>query len=76
MDITTVKAYTEVCRQLLCYIFRSKDVEPGKWPVYKLTGRQQMCIEDVWTNIEEFVWWKEEQGDVESGEEGEGDERE
>ena len=28
-----------------------------------------MAIQDVWTNIEEFVWWKEEQGDLESGEE-------
>ena len=29
----------------------------------------------MWTNIEEFVWWKEEQGDLESGEEeGESDE--
>lgn len=36
-----------------------------------------MCIEDVWTNVEEFVWWKEEQGDLGSGEEeaeGESDE--
>jgi hypothetical protein len=23
----------------------------------------------VWTNIKEFVWWKEEQGDLESREE-------
>jgi hypothetical protein len=37
-----------------------------------------MYIEDVWTSIEEFVWWKEEQGgDSGSGaeeEEGESDE--
>jgi hypothetical protein len=33
-----------------------------------------MAIQDVWTNIKEFVWWKEEQGDLESGEEkGESD---
>jgi hypothetical protein len=34
-----VKAYTEVYRQLLYYVFRSKDMEPGKQPVYKLTGK-------------------------------------
>jgi hypothetical protein len=27
MDITTVKAYTEVCKELMRYICRSKDVE-------------------------------------------------
>jgi hypothetical protein len=60
MDITTVIQYTEVCKQLLRYIFQSKDIEPEKRPAYELTERQQMCIEDVWTSIEEFVWWKEE----------------
>ena len=34
-------------RQLLCYIFRSKDVEPGQRPAYELTERQQMAIDDV-----------------------------
>ena len=59
---------------MLYYIFRSKDIEPEKRPGYELTERQQMAIQDVWTNIEEFVWWKEEQGDLESGEEeGESD---
>lgn len=34
-----------------------------------------MCIEDVWTSIEELVGWKEEQvGDLGSGEEGEEEE--
>jgi superfamily II DNA helicase RecQ len=77
MDITTVKAYTEVYKQLLRYIFRSKDIEPEKRPGYELTERQQMAIDDVWTNIEEFIWWKEEQGGLGSGpeeEEGESDE--
>jgi len=73
MDITTVKAYTEVCKQLLRYIFRSKDIEPGKRPAYELSERQQMCVEDVWTNIEEFVWWKEEQEDLGSGDEEKGE---
>ena len=78
MDITTVKAYTEVYKQLLRYIFRSKDIEPEKRPGYELTERQRMAIQDVWTNIKEFVWCKEEQGgDSGSGakeEEGESDE--
>ncbi len=76
MDITTVKAYTEVYKQLLRYIFRSKDIEPEKRPGFELTERQKMAIDDVWTNIEEFVWWKEEQGGSGSGveEEGESDE--
>lgn len=40
MDITTVKAYTEVYKQLLRYIFRSKGVKPEKRPGYELTERQ------------------------------------
>ncbi|KAH6702795.1 hypothetical protein BKA61DRAFT_704075 [Leptodontidium sp. MPI-SDFR-AT-0119] len=78
MDITTVKAYTEVHKQLLRYIFRCKDIEPEKRPGFELTERQKMAIDDVWANIEEFVWWKEEQGGSGSGaeeeEEGELDE--
>ena len=77
MDITTIMRYTEVCRQLMCYIFRSKGIEPKKRPGFELTERQQMAIDDVWTNVEEFVWWKEEQGDLRSREEeedGESDE--
>lgn len=61
MDITTVKTYTDVCKRLLRYIFQSKDIEPEKRPAYELTERQQKCIEDVWTSIEELVGWKEEQ---------------
>ena len=75
MDITTVKVYTKVGKQLMRYIFRPKDVELKKRPAYKLTERQQMCIKDVQTSIEELVGWKEEQmGDSESRKEGEGDE--
>lgn len=40
MDITTVKAYTEVGKQLLRYIFRSKDIEPDKRLAYELIERQ------------------------------------
>ena len=39
MDITTVKAYTEVCKQLMRYIFRSRAVEREKRPAYELTER-------------------------------------
>jgi RecQ family ATP-dependent DNA helicase len=77
MDITTIMRYTEVYRQLMCYIFRSKGIKPEKRPGFELTERQQMAIDDVWTNVEEFVWWKEEQGGLGSGpeeEEGESDE--
>ncbi|KAM3067126.1 hypothetical protein ACMFMG_011681 [Clarireedia jacksonii] len=77
MDITTVKAYTEVHKQLLRYMFRSKDLAPEKRPGYELTERQQMAMQDVWTNIEEFVWWKESHRDGDSGgDETEGDETE
>ena len=39
MDITTVKAYIEVYKQLLRYIFRSKDIKPEKRPGYELIER-------------------------------------
>jgi hypothetical protein len=55
IDITTIMRYTEVCRQLVCYIFRSRDIEPEKRPAYELTERQKMAVDDVWTNVEEFV---------------------
>ncbi|TVY12508.1 hypothetical protein LARI1_G009142 [Lachnellula arida] len=35
MDITTVIRYTEVYKQLLRYIFRSKDIESEKRPAIK-----------------------------------------
>lgn len=47
IDITTVKTYIEVGKQLMCYIFWSKDIEPDKRLVYESTERQQMYIEDV-----------------------------
>ena len=50
---------------MLCYIFRSKDVEPGQRPAYELTEGQQMAIDDV---------WREEQGDTEREREGFSDE--
>jgi len=47
MDITTIMRYTEVYRQLMCYIFQSKGIEPKKQPGFVLTERQQMAIDDV-----------------------------
>jgi hypothetical protein len=60
MDITTIKAYTEVYKQLLCYIFRFKDIKPEKRPGFELIERQKMAINNMWINIKEFMWWKEE----------------
>jgi hypothetical protein len=47
MDITTVMPYTEVCKQLMRYVFRSKGIKPEKRPGFELTERQQMAIDDV-----------------------------
>ena len=40
MDITTVKAYTEVWKRLLCFIFRAEDDNEDKRPPYRLTQSQ------------------------------------
>jgi hypothetical protein len=40
IDITTVKAYIEVYKQLLRYIFRFKDIKLEKRPGYELIERQ------------------------------------
>jgi hypothetical protein len=55
MDITIIKVYTEVGKQLMNYIFRSKDIKTDKRLAYELMERQQMCIKDVWTSIKELV---------------------
>lgn len=47
MDVTTVKRYTEVCKELLCFIFPAEHDEPDKRLPYELTGRQRASIEDV-----------------------------
>jgi len=47
IDITTIKAYIEVYKQLLRYIFQSKDIEPEKQPGFELIERQQVVIKDV-----------------------------
>jgi hypothetical protein len=45
----------DISKQLLRYIFRSKDIKPKKRLAYELIERQQMYIKDVWTSIEELV---------------------
>ena len=53
MDITTaVKAYTEVYKQLMRYIFRSKDIEPKKWlvllrPVAGVMSVRPVCVRRI-----------------------------
>jgi hypothetical protein len=54
MDTTTVRLYTQVWRQILCYIFRAEDEEPADRPAYKLTQRQEVGIQVLRENIREF----------------------
>ena len=44
MDIDTVKRYTRVWKQLLCYIFRAEDQDVKKQLAYKLQGQQSVAI--------------------------------
>jgi hypothetical protein len=60
MDNTTVRLYTNVWRQLLCYIFRAEQAEPEKRPGYKLTIRQRIATDDLQAIIQEFMEWKDE----------------
>jgi hypothetical protein len=39
MEESTVKRYTEVCKQVMLYIFRAEEDEPDKRPPYELTER-------------------------------------
>ena len=72
MGINTVRKYTHVWRQVLCYIFRAEDAEPEKRPAYKLTRWQQTTIASVRSIIQEFQEWKEDQ--PKDDDEGESDE--
>lgn len=56
-----VQEYTQVWRQLLCYIFRAEGKEADKWPAYKLSRRQQIAIQEVRRVIEEFKEQRENQ---------------
>ncbi|KAH8799326.1 hypothetical protein F5884DRAFT_869058 [Xylogone sp. PMI_703] len=58
MDSTTVERYTEVCKQVLCFIFWAEKQEPDQRPPYGLTGRQQIMIESVQASIEKLIRWK------------------
>ncbi|KFY68109.1 hypothetical protein V496_01286 [Pseudogymnoascus sp. VKM F-4515 (FW-2607)] len=42
MDITTVRSYTQIWRQLLCYVFRAEGEKPEDRLAYKLTERQKI----------------------------------
>ncbi len=45
----------KVYKQLIYYIFRSKGIKPEKRPGFELIKRQQMVIDNVWTNVKEFM---------------------
>jgi DNA-binding PadR family transcriptional regulator len=55
MDITTVQRYTEVCKQVLLFIFRAEEDEPDTRPLYELTERQQASIEEIREAIRRFL---------------------
>jgi hypothetical protein len=78
MDITTVRSYTQVWRQILCYIVRAEDEEPANRPAYKLTPRQEVgiqvlreSIQVLRESIQEFRAWQDGQGSEEGGEDRE-----
>jgi hypothetical protein len=62
MDITTVRSYTQVWKQVLCYIVRVEDEDPADRPAYKLTRRQEISIRILRESIREFQAWKDRQG--------------
>jgi hypothetical protein len=59
MDITTIERYTEVCRAILCIIFRAEEGLSEKRPPYQLTETQQMNIQHVRISIMKLLEWKE-----------------
>ncbi|KFY81020.1 hypothetical protein V499_00179 [Pseudogymnoascus sp. VKM F-103] len=72
MEIATVRSNTQICRQLLCYVFRVEEEKPEDRPAYKLTEGQKISMRGLQAIIQEFQGWKNEQPSVVSGEEGEG----
>ncbi|KFZ17941.1 hypothetical protein V501_01471, partial [Pseudogymnoascus sp. VKM F-4519 (FW-2642)] len=58
MDITTVRSYTHVWRQILCYIVRAEEEDPINRPAYKLTPRQEISIQILRESIRKFQAWK------------------
>ena len=75
METNTVKRYTEVCKQVLCYIFRAEEDEPDKRPPYELTERQQSSIDVIRDAIRGLLQWKADQGPARDEEAREGEER-
>lgn len=63
MDQTTIRAYTQVWRQVLCYLWRA-ETEGGEAsrPKYKLTIKQRESIDHLQVGIEYFQQWQEIQG--------------
>ena len=59
MDITTIRSYTRVWRQILCYIIRAEDTDPTELPAYKLTEWQKVSIRVLRQTIREFQEWKD-----------------
>lgn len=54
MNITTIKSYTQVWKQVLCYVFQAEDEKVGKQLAYKLQGRRSIAIQQVRAIIREF----------------------
>ncbi|OBT40738.1 hypothetical protein VE00_09793 [Pseudogymnoascus sp. WSF 3629] len=67
MDITTVRSYTQIWRQLLCYVFRAEGEEPEDQLAYQLTERQKISMRGLQAVVQEFQSWKNEQSLVVSG---------
>ncbi|KFY83127.1 hypothetical protein V500_10159, partial [Pseudogymnoascus sp. VKM F-4518 (FW-2643)] len=74
MDITTVRSYTHVWRQILCYIVRAEEEEPIHRPAYKLTPRQEISIQILRESIREFQAWKHAEDAERDGSNGEEEE--
>jgi hypothetical protein len=67
MDITMVKRYTGVWKQLLYYVSPAEDDKPDKRPPYELTERQRVAMQAVRDVIREFEVWngqEQEQGQL------------
>jgi superfamily II DNA helicase RecQ len=58
MDITTVRSYTHVWRQILGYVFRTQDTPTDKRPPYKLTSNQIIYMQSLRRLIDRFQQWK------------------
>jgi hypothetical protein len=54
MDITTIKRYVEVWKQLLLFVFRAKEVDIDEQPPYVLTKEQQTAMQVVRDRINRF----------------------